>query len=75
MITPELEMRPIARRGFTAEELELRRYAATELKGSVWSLLTNGHARRERAPKEKTPVEGLELAQLPSNAIARPHRN
>lgn len=75
MITPELEMRPIARRGLTAEELELRRYAASELKGSVWSLLANGHGRRARAPKVGRPVEAPEPAQLPRNAIARPYRN
>jgi hypothetical protein len=39
MIMPELEMRPIARRGTTTEELELRRYAASELRGHPRCLL------------------------------------
>ena len=55
---PELEMRPIARRGMTAEELELRRYAASELRGHPRCLLIEIVKRRgDRRQSAETSKE------------------
>lgn len=73
MINPQLEMRPIARRGPTAEEIELNRYAATELKGSRWCLFANGHTKDERKPGEEECAARLEDRKPASCATACPH--
>lgn len=73
MISPELEMRPIARRGVSAEELEMSRYAASEMRGSICCLFANG-AKREKKHRERKTIDDSELTRLPSNTLARVQR-
>jgi len=75
MINPELEMRPIARRGLTAEELELKRYATSEFQGSVRCLFSDGVRKRKQRRQEKKIVEDHDQEGLPSNGTAHAQRN
>ena len=71
MIAPELEMGPIARRGMSAEELEMRRYAASELKGHPRCLLFGFVKRRGDRRKVAKIAKDQEPEQLPSTAPAQ----
>lgn len=62
MIMPELEMRPIARRGMTDYELELKRYATREFRGHPRCVLVEIMKRRgdRRQSAESTEEHELE---------------
>jgi len=70
MITPELEMRPMARRGMTAEELELKRYAASELRGHPRCLLLAVARRIEREHRRSETADEVEREESVSGAPA-----
>jgi len=64
MIMPELEMRPIARRRMTDDELDLKRYAACELQGHPRCLLVEilrrrGDRRQSAETAEEHELEGF----------------
>jgi len=61
MIMPELEMRPIARRKMTDDELELKRYAARELQGHPRCLLVEILKRRRDRRQGAETAEEHEL--------------
>ena len=70
MITPEIELRPIARRGMTTEELELDRYASAEFGGKKCCILTGVVKARCKLRETRQANEGHELLPAPSSSSA-----
>jgi len=68
---PELEMRPIARRRMTDDELELKRYAASELRGNPRCLLTEIVKRCVQFPRKEPTADGHDQERLPSSSSAQ----